>query len=134
MRPESIRKFDLFYLAAIAIGIASALLNFDQVVTGMEQQLVASGLEMDATGVVIGSNALGTGMSILLWFLASRLRQGWVKWVLLLFLVIQAASIPGALSMGVGTLSITMVIVVLLKAIAIWFLFRRDSAEWFAAR
>ena len=133
MRPESIRKFDLFYLAAIAIGIASSLLNFEQVVAGMEQQLAASGLNMDATGMVIGSNALGIGVSLILWFFASRMRQGWVKWVLLLLLMIQAASIPGALTMGVGTLSITMLIVVLLKAIAIWFLFRPDAKEWFAS-
>ena len=133
MRPESIRKFDLFYLAAIAIGIASSLLNFEQVVAGMEQQLAASGLNMDATGMVIGSNALGIGVSLILWFFASRMRQGWVKWVLLLLLMIQAASIPGALTMGVGTLSITMLIVVLLKAIAIWFLFVPDAKEWFAS-
>ena len=108
-------------------------MNFDQTVTGMTEQLAARGLEMDPTGLVIASNAIGVAVSLLLWFLVARMRQGWVKWILVVFLLIQAVSIPGALTAGVGTLSITMMVVVLLKAIAIWFLFRPEAKAWFAS-
>ena len=36
MRPESIRRFDLFYLAALALGALGFVLNYDAAVAQVE--------------------------------------------------------------------------------------------------
>lgn len=132
MRPDSIRKFDLFYLAAVAISIASALLNFDTQVAGLGEQLSNSGLDMPAETFLLISLGIAFAINMLLWFCVSRLRMGWVKWVILVFVIYSIVTLASAMAMGLASLSITGVLTVLLKAIALSFLFRADAKEWFA--
>ncbi|WP_052761853.1 hypothetical protein [Aurantiacibacter luteus] len=134
MRPDSIKKFDLFYLAAIAISVAQALLNYDSMKAALEAELVAADMAGQAGTMLALGLAVGFGVSLLLWFLVSRARQGWARWVLLAFVVYRVLSIPSALSSGLGSLSITGLIAALLQVIAMWFLFRPDARAWFASR
>ena len=134
MRPESIKKFDLFFLAATAIGVAQALLNYETMETALKAELAAADMAGQA-GVFLGVGlAIGYGISLLLWFLVSRMRQGWARWVLLALVAYRVVSIPSALAAGVGSLSITGVIGALLQVIAMWFMFRPDARAWFASR
>ncbi len=133
MRPDSIRKFDLFYLAAIAIGIASSLLNYDALRDASSVQLREGGLETYADTVVFLTLGIGLFINLLLWFLASRMRIGFVKWILLVFVAISVLTRVMGVAGG-ANVSITDLVNVLLKGIAVWFLFQPDAKEWFAAK
>ncbi|GGD62351.1 hypothetical protein GRI62_13345 [Erythrobacter arachoides] len=132
VRPDSIKKFDLFYLAAIAIGVAQALLNYDAMQTALAGGLSSTGLAGQAGIVLPIGLALGFGFSLFNWFLVSRLRQGWARWVLLVFVAWRVSSIPLAIGAGMGSLSITGMIAALLQMIALYFLFRPETRAWFA--
>lgn len=134
MRPDSIRKFDLFYLASVAVGLASTLLNYDRMEQALQEQLAASGMTGGTEGFLLSGLAIGFALSLALWFLTSRMRIGAMRWLLLLFVAYRAVSIPYALSTGLGSFSITGTIAVLLQVIAVWFLFRPDAREWFATK
>lgn len=134
MRPESLRKFDLFYLASIAIGIASSLMNYESQVSALGVRLAEAGLSYPAESFLLIALGIGLAFNVLLWFLASQMRLGFVKWIILAFVLYSGATTMFALSMSMGTLSITGLLNVLLKAIAVTFLFRADAKEWFAAR
>jgi hypothetical protein len=133
MRPDSIRKFDLFYLGSLAVGIASALLNYDTQLEGITTQLAEAGLQDSAGTMFMVMSAISLGINLLLWFLASRLRMGWVKWILLAFLAFSMLSNLFALTQDNLNVSLTNLVSVLLKAIAVFFLFQQDAKEWFAA-
>ncbi len=133
MRPDSIRKFDMFYLAAIAIGLASSLMNYDSQLEAAAGQLSQAGLQDQAGTVMMVTLGLILGFNLLLWFLASKLRIGFVKWIILLIVVISVASRLMGIAQG-ANVSITDLISVFLKAISVFFLFRSDASEWFAAR
>lgn len=132
MRPNSIRKFDLFYLASIAIAVAQALLNYDAMKASLETQLGAGGMAGSAGSLLPLGLAIGFALSLGLWFLVSRMRQGWARWALVLFVAWRALSIPSALATGLASLSITGAIAALLQVIALGFLFQPDARAWFA--
>ncbi len=134
MRPDAIRKFDLFFLASIALGLASGLLNFDTQVGALAQEWTQVGLQDQAENFIIGVTILGFAVNMLLWYLASRKRQGWVKWVLVVFVAFSAVSAITALASDVGSLSLTGAIALLLKAIAVFFLFQPDAKAWFSGQ
>ncbi|VVT02861.1 hypothetical protein [Erythrobacter sp. EC-HK427] len=140
MRPESLRKFDLFYIAAIGIGVASGLLNYDTQVRMLESQLAPSGMQGSAEVAALTSVGVAFLFNLILWFLASRMRVGLAKWLIvalvafsLLMLVVGLTSSVGIAGMR-ASVSITGLITVLLKAIAVSFLFRPDAKAWFAGR
>lgn len=134
MRPDSIKKFDLFFLAAIAISVVQALINYETMERAVEAQLEVSGMAGDAGAILPISLAIGFAINLGLWFLVSRMRQGWARWVLLAFVAYRVVSIPLGVSSGVASLSITGVIAALLQVIAMWFVFQPDAREWFASR
>ncbi|WP_271079005.1 hypothetical protein [Aurantiacibacter sp. MUD61] len=134
MRPDAIRKFDLFFLASVAMGLASGLLNFDAQVAALAQAWTQVGLQDQAESFIIGITIVGFAVNMLLWYLASRKRQGWVKWVLAAFVAFSAVSIVSALASDMGSLSLTGAIALLLKAIATVFLFMPDAKAWFSGQ
>lgn len=133
MRPDSIRKFDLFYLASIAIGIASSLMNYDALLADVATKLSEAGLQDSSGTVMLVILGVFFAFNMLLWFLASRMRIGFVKWILLVIVVVSALLRLLNITSGVNV-SITDIISVLLKAIAVFFLFRADTKEWYAIR
>ena len=133
MRPDSLRKFDMFYLAAILIGVASSLMNYDATLEAAATQLSEAGLQGYAGTVMAITLGVIFAFNMLLWFLVSRLRIGFVKWLILLIVLFSVANKLLGISQGVNV-SITDVLSVLLKAIAVSFLFRADTKEWFAPR
>ncbi|WP_340588283.1 hypothetical protein [Erythrobacter alti] len=134
MRPDSIRKFDLFYLASIFISIASTLMNFDTQVAALDVRLAELGVVYPAEAFLLITLAFSFAINVLLWFLASRLRLGFVKWIILALVLYSAITMAAGLSMGIGSISITALLNLVLKAIAVSFLFRTDAKEWFATR
>lgn len=131
MRPESIGKFDLFYLAAIGIAFASGLMNYDTQLRIATGHLAGNPLQDYAGAIVLFSAAIALAFNLLIWFMASRLRMGWVKWLIVVLVLYSLVSAVIGLSMGMVSLSITGLVTVLLKAIAVSFLFRKDAAAWY---
>ena len=132
-KPDSVRKFDLFYLGALALGIVNALLNFDLLKSSAVQQ-VGPELAGHASSIAIGSVVLSTLFSLLFWFLVSKLRIEFIKWLLLLFLAWSAVALPTMLAEGFGLVEVVALASVVLQAVAVWFLFRPDAKAWFQAR
>ena len=48
MKPASIRRFDLLYLASIVLSLVAYLLSFDTLVTNMEARTAATGVHLGA--------------------------------------------------------------------------------------
>jgi len=134
MRPDSIRKFDMFYLASIVIGIASSLMNFETQVAALETRLAEVGVSYPAEAFLLTTLGIALAINLGLWFLASRMRLGFTKWIILAFVIYSLGTAVLGLSMGMGTVSITGLLNVALKAIALSFLFRADAKEWYATK
>ncbi len=132
MRPESIRKFDIFFLASVAMGAASSLLNYEAQVVALTAQWGPLGMGDSSSAFILASSVAGVLVNLLLWYLASRMRQGWVKWILVVFVILILGGTVSAIGSGLGSVSITGLITLLLRAIAVYFLFQPDAKEWFA--
>lgn len=131
MRPESIRRFDLFYLAALALWVLGFVLNYDAVVAQVEVQSAAAGLPL-GSGFAIGVFAFLLGIWLLLWFLVSRKRVGFAKWIIVGLFVIDLFDLPALVSGNMTALGIIPLIVLLLRAVAIFYLFQPDTKAWLA--
>ena len=129
-KPDSIRKFDLFYLGSIVLSLINFALNYGALTEQVRQETAAAGLEMGG-GVLLVGIVFSTLISLLLWFLISKKRIEFVKWILILFLVWSFVSLPAALADGVQMGDIIGIVVLVVQIAAIWFLFREDAKAWF---
>jgi|SRR3569623_262710 hypothetical protein len=134
-RPISIIWFERCYLASVVIGLISLALKWGDVSTVTQNNPAAAqlGPGFMATVMSIGV-VIGLGINLLLWFGAAR--KGWVvcKWFIAIFFVLGLLGtgfrvVGGRFPEGIpGVLS---VIVTVLGALSVWFLFRPDTEEWF---
>jgi hypothetical protein len=137
MRPESIRRFDMFYLGSIALSVVGYLVSYNAMVSQMEARTAAAGMQL-GSGVVIGTIVLSTAISLLLWYLASRKGIDIAKWIIVLFFVLGLlsslgiAGSPGLLSGNWTLLRTLSALVLLLEAAAVYYLFQPDAKAWFA--
>jgi len=133
MKPASIRRFDLLYLASIALSLVAYLLSFDTLVTNTEARTAATGVHLGA-GTVIATMVISLGLSLLFWFLASPRRMAVGKWLIVLFFLLGLTGIPGLLAGGWTVLKTLSALNLLLEAGAIYYLFQPDAKAWFAER
>jgi hypothetical protein len=132
MQPDSIRKFTLFYLGALAVSLVATFVGYDILMAQVEAQSAATGLAM-GSGAIIGSIALNIAITLLLWYLAAR--KGFVvaKWiVVLLFLFTLVTSLPGILAGGLEVYEGISLLAVVLQAVAVYYLFQPDAKAWFS--
>jgi hypothetical protein len=135
MRPESIRRFDMFYLGSIALSVVGDFISYDAMVGQMEARTAAAGMQL-GSGAVIATMAVGIAISLLLWFLVSRKASALAKWIIVLIFAVGLLSAVGAwapgLFSGAWTLPKTIsALMLLLEAAAVYFLFRPDTKAWF---
>lgn len=131
MRPESIRRFDLFYLGALVVSAFASFMGYGAAMQQAEAQAAASGVEINST-LVIGSLAFGILISLLLWYLVSRKGFAIAKWVIVLFFLIGLVSLPGIFRGGLATFETISLVSLALQAVAIWYLFQPDAKAWFS--
>jgi hypothetical protein len=129
MRPQSIRRFDLFYLAALALSILAFLLGYDDIVGSVEAESAAAGLQMGAN-VAIGSFAFGVLLYLLLWFLVSRRRVGIARWIIVLLFLVNLTGVRAIFTAGLSLQNAISLLSLLLSAIAIYYLFRPETKAW----
>jgi hypothetical protein len=101
----------------------------------MEARTAAAGMELGA-GAVIATMAVGTAISLLLWFFVSRKASAIAKWIIVLIFVVGLLSAVGVWAPGLFSgpwtgLKTVSAVMVLLEAAAVYFLFRPDAKTWF---
>jgi hypothetical protein len=131
MRPQSIIRFDQFYLGALALGIVNFALGYDAALAQMEADPAAAELGMAGPGFMFGVFGFSMAISLLLWWLTSRRASNGARWVLAVLGVIGVISIPFSLGQMALHQQVVTVIVTLVQIGALWFLFRPDANAWF---
>ena len=131
MKPDSIRKFDLFYLGSLAISAAGFIIGYDAVTAQIAGEGAAQGLAL-GPGWAIGAFVIGIAINLLLWWLTSAKRIAIAKWIIVLFFLLGLLSLPGTFAGGLTMLEALSLVAVAAQAVAIWFLFRPDAKAWFA--
>lgn len=137
MKPESIRRFDLFYLGSVVLSLVGSLVSYNAMVAQMQARTAAAGMQL-GSGMVIGTVVLSIAISLLLWFLVSRKAVVIAKWIIVLFFVlglISAMGVAGTPSLFSGNwtlLKTISAVVLLLEAAAVYYLFQPDAKAWFA--
>ena len=131
MRPESIRRFDIFYLGSLALSVLDFFLERDAVVAQAEAQSRAANVSL-GSGFVTGAFVFWMALLLLLWFLASYRRSGVAKWIIVLLALIGLWGVPGLITGAFTAARIVSLLSFVLTWVAIYFLFRPDAKAWFA--
>ena len=131
VRPKSIRLFELCYLGSILVGAANTALTWAETNASVEAAQVK---QMLGQWFVPLSAVFIYTLWLLLWYFTARARSNVARWVVVVFYVL---SLIGFLfSLGVAarpdgmTLALSLLSLALTTA-SVFFLFRRDAAEWF---
>ena len=135
MKPAAIKKFDMLYLGSLGVSILGAVLTFDDLVAVSDDQLALEGLPAMGGGVLIAGLAFTIAITVALWFLVSKLRIEFVKYILALF------AAYGVYSMAMGsTAEVPMInlligwISTIMTVAAVYFLFTPEAKAWFAEK
>lgn len=140
-KPNSMKKFDLFFWGSILLSILGMFLGWD-----MMQEVLATNSSMAEANDVVGqgtmrtvvwaSMAFGILIYVLIWFLISIKRIEFVKWVYIAFIVWGMINMPAGFEMygGFRPVHIFGMISTILSLLAVWMTFRKDSKEWFAEK
>jgi hypothetical protein len=137
MKPQSIRRFDFFYLVYIALSLAGSAISYGPMVAEMRRRTAAAGMEL-GSGTVIATIVIGTAVSLLLWFLVSRKAVAVAKWIIVLFFALGILSAggllgtPGLFSGSWTLLKTISAASLLVEAAAVFYLFQPDAQAWFA--
>ena len=131
MRPQSIRKFDLFYLASLAVSVVGFLLSYDAVIASVQAETAASGTEF-GTGLTIGSFVFVLAVYLLAWFLVSRKRLTIAKWIVVALVAVNLASLPALFSGAFSAERAISLASLVLAAVALYYLFQPDTKAWLA--
>jgi hypothetical protein len=131
MKPQSIRRFDLFFLASLALLVAGFAVSFDATVASVQAQTAAKGLQVGA-GFVLGIFAAVLVIDLLLWFFVSRKGASIAKWLLVLLLILDLLGVPSLLGNGLSAPTVISLLRILFETVAIGFLFTADAKTWFA--
>lgn len=129
MRPASIRKFEILFLASLLTGLIGTLISWNA--TLAQFRAGAGGVEL-SPAILIGVLAVIYAIMLLLWYLIARRASKIAKWILVVFTLISLIGIPAlfsppfTLSKGIELLSN------LLQVAAVVFLFLPDARVWFA--
>ena len=135
MKPAAIKKFDLLYLGSVAVSLLGVLMVFDTMVEISNDELAAQGIAPMGQGFLIAGLAFWIFISLALWFLVSKLRIEFVKYVLALF----AAYGVYTAAMGSGGEAPVVTVIIswistMMTVGAVYFLFTPEAKAWFAQK
>ena len=135
MRPDSIRKFDMLWLGALALGVVQFFLGYGALKAEIETQLAGTAMRAGTSdAALVGGFIFGIVISLALWFLVSRQRLEFVKWILILLFFWGLINLPSAFAAGLTLMGALSIVAAIMQAAALYFLFRPDAKAWFAAR
>jgi len=127
MRPESIKKFDIFFLGGLLVGVIATFLNWDV----MQAQAQMPGAPLGA-GTLIGISVATYALSLLLWYFVSRRASNIAKWILVVLTLLGLIGLPALFVGTFGLVKALSLVSTLLGVVAVVFLFRPDARDWFA--
>ena len=131
MRPNSIVKFEQFYLGAMVIGLVNGALNWSNSAALLEADPSLAGW---GSGFLVVSMVIGIGIALLLWYFAARKASNVAKWIITVFFGFSLISLP----FSFGTLPMLNLVVTLvtyvLQAYAVYLLFQPDARQWFSTK
>jgi hypothetical protein len=132
LQPGSIKKFEAFYLVAWGISLIITFLGWNP-----EAILASNTGRRLGFGLYSGTIALGLLIPPLLCYFAARRRSNIARWIIVGIFAVQALAVLRMLftvSFGSGVLGALGIIVFVLRAIAVRFLFGPEAQEWFARK
>lgn len=135
MRPDSIKKFDLFYLGSITIQFIAGFLDRDAIAALISSRFAPA---PGANGLVEGSSdtlaivliALQTALQLLLWYLVSRRRIGPVRYLIVALVAINLLGLPAIFAALPAIQPLIALFVLVLQLIALFYVFKAESAIW----
>jgi hypothetical protein len=129
MKPATIRRFDVFYLAWVALVVIDFVLQHDAYVAQVSEQGSGSGVVLGTTfvNVLFGVWIL---VMLLLWYLVSRKRSVIAKWLIVLLTLVNVFAVPFH---DVLTLpAIIAWLTLLASVVASYSLFGVNAKAWFS--
>ncbi|WP_226015944.1 hypothetical protein [Novosphingobium sp. FKTRR1] len=130
MRPQSIIRFEQFYVASIVLGLLNTAINFSR----FSGQMSTTGVPMTFMLVAM---AIGLLINVLFLFFIARRASNIARWI---FVAISALGLVGLLSWpkilatyGPAYFAVS-VLATLLNYTAVAFLFRRDAVRWLRSK
>lgn len=133
-QPPSIKRFDIFYLASLAVYAVGFFLGYDAQVAQVRTQYAAAGVDMNPSGILTGSFIAGILIGLLLWWFVSSKGSNVAKWILVAFFALGVLSLVyGIASSSLGGMTISSglsVVSTVLSAVAVYYLFQPDAKAW----
>ncbi|SNS47218.1 hypothetical protein SAMN06295912_10769 [Sphingomonas laterariae] len=127
MRPQSIILFERLVLATIALGVLASAINWQRTLAMIQQ------FGFGATFIVV-VQACSVALMLLLLYFVSRRGSEVAKWIYVVLVVIGGVNTLATFNtlLAMGGSGMIAPIQLVLQLIAIWLLFRPDSAAWFS--
>ncbi|GGA13001.1 hypothetical protein GCM10010923_24670 [Blastomonas marina] len=135
MRPDSIKKFDLFYLGAVTIELIANFLDRASIAAVVANRFAGG---QGSRGLVEGSSdtvaiiliALLAALQLLLWYLVSRRRIGLVRYLVVGVVAINLLGLPTIFAALPAIAPLVALFVLALQLIAVFYLFKAESTIW----
>lgn len=129
MQPKSIKRFDIAYLASLAIGTAGFFLGYDDTLRQLRTQTAGTGMELGG-GFITTWFVIVMAISLLLWWFISARRSAAAKWILIVLTALGLFGLPGLFA-NLTLAAILQLVSLVLAVVAIYFLFQPDTKPWF---
>ncbi|MGZ3197388.1 MAG: hypothetical protein ACXWJC_12530 [Croceibacterium sp.] len=135
MKPATIRRFDLFYLAWVALTVIDFLIRRDTYVSQIDDAASGSGA---GNGFILGSTfvtvtfAVWTLVLLLLWYLVSQKRSTIAKWIVVLLVLLGIFSLPDFFRHAFAATEIVSLLGFITSVVAAYSLFGPGAKAWFA--
>jgi hypothetical protein len=131
MKPATIRRFDMFYLAWVALTVVDFLLQHGAYVAQVNAAAAQSGIVLGTTFVTVAFG-IWTLFMLLLWYLVSHKRSVVAKWIIVVLVVLGVFGVPTLFEHALTTAGIASVLALLVSVVAAWSLFGPEAKAWFA--
>ena len=122
MRPQSMRIFDWLFVGSVGIGLVNLIVALND-----------GALASNHRATMIAGTIFGAIIALTLWYLISRLRISFFRWILLALTLVGIVSLRDLLFGGVGVADIIGLVATAMQIAAVALLFRADAREWLAA-
>ena len=131
MRPKSIVRYEMFYLAAVLLGIAATAMSWGANINTDEMKQIQG---------VFGTSFLPIffvfvyTLSLALWYFTARSPNIAAKWIVTIWFMLSLIGLVMSLGQGQVPTDLSSVLslaAIALNAVAVYLLFRPDARAWF---
>lgn len=130
MRPKPVKTFEFLYCIAVALYSANAVRDYEMLKASAGEDLVRRGLDPDT--LLVSSIILMIGLMLLLMVMVSRLRIGFVRYLIVALVAWEAWELYPIVMQNQGSSVMIGVGSAVLQAIAVAFTFLPDANRWFS--